>query len=97
MSARIMIDLDLVHPVSGGKWHRVAQLYRLPQPGEQITMLCGQIEEAEYVSAEQSVIVPTCWSCDLAYRRQQGIPVLPTHPGLAGLDQTAPMPRGGQP
>jgi hypothetical protein len=92
-----MIDLDRVHPVSGGQWHRVAPLQRLPQPGEQITMLCGQVEEAEYVSAGQTVIVSTCWSCDLAYRRQQGIPVPPTHPGLAGLrlDQPAPTPRRG--
>jgi hypothetical protein len=77
MTARILIDLDLVHAVSGGRWHRVAHLYRLPQPGEPITMLCGQVEEAEYVSAEQTVIVSTCWSCDLAYRRQQ------VHPGSA--------------
>jgi hypothetical protein len=94
MTARIMIDLDLVHPVSGGRWHRVAHLYRLPQPGEPITMLCGQVEEAEYVSAEQTVIVSTCWSCALAYRRQQGIPVPPTPgpgwatAGSAGTDAT---------
>jgi uncharacterized protein YbaR (Trm112 family) len=27
--------------------------------------------------------VQTCWGCDLAYRRHEGIPVLPDHPGLA--------------
>jgi hypothetical protein len=83
MSARIMIDLDRVHPVFGGRWHRVARLAGLPQPGERITTLCGEVEEAQYVDAsEQTVIVETCWPCDLVYRRQHGVPVLPTHPGL---------------
>jgi hypothetical protein len=82
MSAQIMIDLDRVHPVFGGRWHRVAQLNRLPQPGERITMLCGRVEEAEYVSTAGQITAQTCWSCDLAYRRQEGISVMPNHPGL---------------
>jgi hypothetical protein len=71
VSARIMIDLDRVHPVSGGQWHRVAPLQRPPQPGERITMLCGQVEEAKYVSTtEQTVTVQTWWPClSLAIRR----------------------------
>jgi hypothetical protein len=93
-----MIDLDRVHPVSDGHWHRVAHPQRLPQPGDRITMLCGRVEQAEYVStAEQTVAIQTCWVCDLAYRRQQGIQVLPTHPGLTALGQSTPSPRRGEP
>jgi hypothetical protein len=84
MSAQITIDLNRVHPVSGGRWHRVVFLTQLPQPGEPITMMCGQTEEAEYVSTAAQTPTETCWGCDLAYRRQQGIPVLPDHPGLRG-------------
>jgi hypothetical protein len=83
MSARIMIDLDRVYPVFGGRWHRLARRQRVPQPGELITTLCGQVDEAEYVNAaEQTLTVQTCWPCDLAYRRLEGVMVLPTHPGL---------------
>jgi hypothetical protein len=83
MSALIMIDLDLVHPVFGNRWHRVASLHHLPQPGEAITTLCGQVEEVEYLAASrQTLVVGTCWPCDLVYRRQHGVRVLPTHPGL---------------
>jgi hypothetical protein len=96
MSAQIMIDLDRVHPLSGGRWHRVAQLQRLPQPGERVTMLCGQVEEAVYVSPAQHATTGTidtcCWDCDLVYRKQQGIQILPTHPGLRG-QPVPPMPR----
>jgi hypothetical protein len=78
-----MIDLDRVHPVFEGRWHRVTRLQRLPQPGEPIATLCGRVEEAEYVDASQcAAVVETCWGCDLEYRRQQNIPVLPDHPGL---------------
>jgi hypothetical protein len=83
MNVRIMIDLDRVHPVSGNRWHRAMRLRQLPQPGELITTLCGKTEEAEYAaSTEQTLVVETCWLCDLVYRRQHGIPVLPDHPGL---------------
>jgi hypothetical protein len=82
MSGRIVIDLDRVHPVSGGRWHRVAPLQRLSQSGERLAMLCGRVEEAEYVSTAGQITVQTCWGCDLAYRRQEGILVLPDHPGL---------------
>jgi hypothetical protein len=88
MSAQIMIDLARLRPVSGGRWHRVARPQRLPQPGEPITMLCGQVEVAEYVSPpEPTVAIQTCWGCDLAYRKQEGVPVLPTHPGLTEIIQ----------
>jgi hypothetical protein len=90
MSAQIMVDLNRVHPVSGGRWHRVGCLTRLPQPGEPITMMCGQTEVAEYVSTAAQIPAETCWGCDLAYRRQQGIPIRPDHPGLV---QPVPYPR----
>lgn len=84
MTARIMIDLDRIHPVVEGRWHRVFPvLTRLPATGDPVSMLCGRVEAAEYVQPADGVIVQTCWSCDLAFRRQQGIPVLPSHPGLA--------------
>jgi hypothetical protein len=95
MTAQIVIDLDHIRPVSGGRWHRVARLQRLPQPGERITMLCGRVDEAEYISAVGQVTPSTCWHCDLAYRRREGIPVRPDHPALSGA--VSPMPhQGGQ-
>ena len=42
MSARIMIDLDRVYPVFGGRWHRLALRQRVPQPGELITIPAGR-------------------------------------------------------
>jgi hypothetical protein len=102
MSARIMIDLDRVHPVSAdGRWHRVAQLRQLPKPGEPITMFCGQVEQAEYVSpAEQTTtgtVETCCWACDLIYRRLQGIQIRPDHPGLHGQPPPPmPIPRQDQ-
>jgi hypothetical protein len=79
-----MIDLARVHPVFNGRWHRI-RLLRLPQPGEQIVTLCGASETAEYVSTPSPGTAQTCWTCDIEYRRQEGIPVLPTHPGLPPL------------
>jgi hypothetical protein len=93
MSAVIMVDLDRVHPVFDGRWHR-ARLHQLPQPGEDITTLCGRVETVEYrATKEQTVTVLTCWPCDLAYRRQEGVAVLPTHPALTGM--VPPKPRRG--
>jgi hypothetical protein len=85
MNARILIHLDAVHPVTHGRWHRVAYLRRLPHPGEVITMMCGESAPAEFVAAwpMDEPALTTCWGCDLAYRRAIGIPVLPNHPALA--------------
>jgi hypothetical protein len=75
MSALIMVDLDRVHPVFDGRWHRV-RLHRLPQSGEEITTLCGRVEPVEYgATNERTFTVQMCWSCDLAYRRREGIGV----------------------
>jgi hypothetical protein len=84
-----MVDLERVHPVFGGRWHRV-QLNKMPNPGELITTLCGQVEEVEYGPEDRVVIVQTCWYCDLAYRRQEGIPVRPDHPGLTAPPTARP-------
>jgi hypothetical protein len=83
MSARIMIDLDRVYPVFGGRWHRAGAATARATTGRADHHPCGQVDEAEYVNAaEQTLTVQTCWPCDLAYRRLEGVMVLPTHPGL---------------
>ena len=79
-----MVNLAAVHPVSGGRWHRVDRLQRLPKPGELLTMMCGVTEEAEFVDKDEQATPQTCWLCDLVYRRQQGVPILPDHPALGG-------------
>lgn len=82
MGALITIDLDQVHPVVEGRWHRV-RLLRMPGPGELITMFCGQVEEVVYgTSKDQVITVRTWWACDLVYRRAEGIAVPSGHPGL---------------
>lgn len=73
MSARIMIDLDSVHPVFGGVWHR-AKFTHVPAPGESIVTFCGLTEAAEFVAGESHPTITTCWPCDLVYRRQHNIP-----------------------
>jgi hypothetical protein len=85
-----MVNLELVHPVIDGRWHRV-RLHKLPNPGELITTLCGQVEEVEYGTGDRVVTLVPCWHCDLAYRRQEGIAVRLDHPGLAA--PPAPPPR----
>ncbi|MEC3979425.1 zinc finger protein [Amycolatopsis sp. H20-H5] len=84
MTARIYVDLDRVHPVFDGRWHR-AHLRRMPDPGEEITTLCGRVEPVAYGAlAERASLLLTCWGCDLVYRRQLGIAVPRDHPGLDG-------------
>jgi len=91
VSARITVDLDNVHPVFDGRWHRV-WLTRMPAPGELIQTFCGRVEQAEYSERYDETVVPaTCWTCDLVHRRQQGINVRPDHPGL-GTAHTSPSP-----
>ncbi|MFD9890723.1 zinc finger protein [Amycolatopsis sp. NPDC059027] len=84
MSALIYLNLDAVHPVIDGRWHR-ARLTSVPRPGEQITMLCGVTADAEFEGPREHEVhgVPKqCWDCDLVYRREHGIDVLPQHPGI---------------
>lgn len=76
MTAVIFVDLAHVHPVIDGVWHR-AQLLGMPDPGQGITMLCGETAAAEYQRLEQRRAhgVPTmCPRCDLLYRQREGIP-----------------------
>jgi hypothetical protein len=82
MAARIFLDLDTLHLVSEGLWHR-ANLGWVPHPGEQVTMLCGLVEPVEYDSiSARPPAARTCWDCDLVYRRHEGFAVLPDHPGI---------------
>ena len=90
MSARVFVDLNRVYPVFDGCWHRV-NLSRMPQPGEEITTFCGRREAVEYgESSERSGPILTCWGCDLAYRRQQGVEVLPDHPAIVAQRKPRP-------
>lgn len=75
-----MVDLANVHPIFGGRWHRV-WFERFPEPGEQIVTYCGVTEIVEFAAGVPEH-VRTCWGCDLVHRRHAGIPVLPDHPGL---------------
>jgi len=83
MNAKIYVDLDLVHPVVNGVWHRAA-LQRMPQSGEAVRMMCGVVGEAEYDRLEHrrtdSASGPptVCPQCDVIFRRAKGIPVRTT-------------------
>ena len=77
MSALIYIDLEHVHPIIDGVWHR-AHLLAMPDPGQEITMLCGAIAPAEYhrLDERRQHGIPTeCPRCDLLYRRRHNIPL----------------------
>ncbi|MEV6445981.1 hypothetical protein [Amycolatopsis sp. NPDC051716] len=76
MNALIYIDLDSVHPVIDGVWHRASPT-SMPDPGDRITMLCGAAAVAEYERLERRREhgTPTmCPRCDVVYRQQKGIP-----------------------
>lgn len=76
MTALIYVDMEHVHPVINGVWHR-AKLHGLPAPGTAMTMLCGESAAAEYrrLDERRAHGVPTaCPNCDQMYRRQLGIP-----------------------
>jgi hypothetical protein len=48
-------------------------------------MLCGLVEPVEYGGKQDCPVAPgTCWHCDLAYRRREGIAYLVDHPGQQG-------------
>lgn len=83
MAVRVFLDLDRLHLVANGERHR-ARLMRVPGPGELVVMLCGYADAVEYTHVPGEIAVRTCWPCDLAYRRQLGIRVLPGHPALEG-------------
>ena len=93
MSALIYVDLEALHPVVDGVWHR-ADLPRVPLPGESLTMLCGVAAVAEFEDFVRRRDYPPqqCWSCDLVYRRRKNIHVPAGHPGL--VTRPTPRPRG---
>jgi hypothetical protein len=79
--AQIYLDLDNVHPVFDGRWHRV-RLDRLPTIGERLTTLCGHEKAVAFADAADRTAfgVPTCcYECDLVYRRQRGIEIRAGH------------------
>lgn len=92
MTVRIYLDLDRLHLVVNGLRHR-ANLRRVPDPGDRVTMLCGLVEEVEYTHARETLPVRTCWTCDLRYRRKLGHAIPPTHPGLDSQAAPTPSPR----
>ncbi len=77
MSAVIYLDPGGLHPVVNGYWHRT-RLTRIPEPGQDITMLCGVTAPAEFQSLadRRAHGVPRmCPQCDAIYRRERGIPL----------------------
>ncbi|GAB3359987.1 zinc finger protein [Amycolatopsis echigonensis] len=85
MQALIFIDLDHVHPVVDGVWHR-ALLDSVPDPGEDVTMLCGLTAPAGFKSRDSrdsNCVLVMCVHCDYQYRRANGIPIPPNHPALS--------------
>lgn len=89
MSALISIDLDNLQVVFDGRWHRVVADH-FPERGEQIVTYCGATEVVEFAVGPPAY-VNTCWGCDLAHRRKNGIPYLPDHPGLQGAPEVVPI------
>lgn len=81
MSVLIMVDLAQLRPVTNdGLWHRVAdELYRMPLPGTNLTLLCGRVETVEYGVEDKQLVALTCWPCDAQYRKACGIPPAPNH------------------
>jgi hypothetical protein len=80
MTVRIFLDLDKLHLVVRGLRHR-ARLARVPNAGDQVTMLCGLVDVVEYTTDAEKAVA-TCWTCDLHYRRSLGFTIPPTHPGF---------------
>jgi hypothetical protein len=99
MTAFIAVELDGIHPVIGGRWHRV-RFAHFPTVGEQIVTFCGTSATIEFADGPPAHI-NTCWGCDLVYRQQHDILALPDHPGLAELHRQArhptPHPRSRYP
>lgn len=90
--ATIFVDLEAIHPVVDGVWHR-GRFTHVPRPGEEIELLCGMTSEAGFKSLATRGVVQTCWSCDLVYRRDKRIPVTSDHPALTQQRRPAPHPR----
>ncbi|GAA4549998.1 hypothetical protein GCM10023192_73410 [Amycolatopsis samaneae] len=80
--AVLYIDTSALYPVVGDTWHR-ARLTRVPEPDEQLTMLCGLSASAAFahVSKRDAFRVPRqCWDCERIFRREHGFPPPPSPP-----------------
>jgi hypothetical protein len=77
VAAVIYIDPLTIQPVLNGKWHRL-DLTAVPQPGQTVTMLCGESGAAEFKLSGERRDERThqqCESCDDVLRRRKGIPL----------------------
>lgn len=75
MGAVIFVDLQAIHPVIDGEWHRITGVLK---PGQAFTTLCGISDTATFLplSERRTHEVPRqCDSCDVTYRRDHGIPL----------------------
>jgi hypothetical protein len=76
VAAVIYVDPLTIQPVLNGKWHRM-DLTAVPEPGEAVTMLCGESGEAEFkLSGEgrNNRVHQQCEPCDDVLRQRKGIP-----------------------
>lgn len=89
--AVIFVDLEAIHPVVDGVWHR-GRFTHVPRSGEEIHFLCGLTSKAGFKALATRGVVTTCWECDYEYCRAKRIPVAPDHPGLP-QQRPAPHPR----
>ncbi|WP_370939355.1 hypothetical protein [Amycolatopsis sp. cg13] len=84
MPALIYLDLDHLHPVIDGVWHR-ACFVTFPVPGEAITTLCGETAAVAFepLGKRREFGPPTqCPFCDVNYRRLRHLTIPKGHPGL---------------
>jgi hypothetical protein len=76
VAAVIYVDPLTVQPVLNGKWHRM-DLTAVPQPGQVVTMLCGESGAAEFKlpgERRDERVHQQCEPCDDVLRRRRGIP-----------------------
>ena len=76
VAAVIYVDPQTIQPVLNGKWHRM-DLTAMPQPGEAVTMLCGESGAVEFKLADErrdGRIHQQCEPCDNIVRQRKGIP-----------------------
>ena len=77
VAAVIFVDPHTIQPVINGKWHRMDST-AVPQPGEAVTMLCGESGTVEFrLSGERrgQRVHQQCEPCDDVLRRRTGIPL----------------------
>lgn len=72
--AVIFVDLESLHPVIDGVYHR-GRFTHVPRPGEEIELLCGTKASAGFKNLATRGVVRTCEPCDLQYRKDKHIDV----------------------